>query len=116
MTEAVPDQRLFQELWISFVALIRSYVAGYDLGRATGHTLLEANEADLSIQSPRKRLDVRFDSRNGKGVWAVSVERELENGNFQFARDSQVRLSDRRGTVDMEIAAEALTAKVLDEE
>lgn len=121
MTEAVPDQRLFAELWVSFAALIRSYVAAHDLGRPTGHALVDDGaEGRLSIRAEKKVLAVDFDSSSGRGEWALyedvpGPERVLAAGGFEFTADSTVKLSDRRGNVDLEIAAEALTARVFDE-
>jgi hypothetical protein len=43
-------------------------------------------------------------------------ERLLTSGEFGFDTDSLVSFSDRRGTVELEIAAEAFTAKVFNED
>ena len=37
-------------------------------------------------------------------------------GEFKIGEDSLVALSDRRGKLELEVAAEAFTAKVFDEE
>jgi hypothetical protein len=43
-------------------------------------------------------------------------ERLLASGEFEFEADSTVKFSDRRAAVELEIAAEAFTAKVFDED
>ncbi len=120
MTASEPDQRLFTELWISLVSLVRSYVAGHDLGRPSGHATVDCEEGRLKIRTEEKLLTAAFDSATGKGEWnlyeASVPERRLAGGEFEFSADSTVRLSDRRSAVEMEIAAEAFTARVFDED
>jgi hypothetical protein len=120
VTAAESDQRLFAELWISLVSLVRSYVAGHDLGRPSGHATVDCEEGRLKIRAGKKLLTVEFDSASGKGKWnlyeASAPERGLAGGEFEFSADSTVRLSDRRGAVEMEIAAEAFTARVFEED
>ncbi|MBX6359456.1 MAG: hypothetical protein IRZ03_05180 [Acidobacterium ailaaui] len=121
MTKAAPDPRLFTELWVSFAALIRSYVAAHDLGRPTGHASIDDGaEGRLSIRAEKKVLAIDFDGSSGKGEWTLyenvpCPERVLATGRFEFSADSTVKFSDRRGSVELEIAAEAFTARVFDE-
>lgn len=114
--------QVFSELWISFVSLIRSYVAAHDMARAIGHVLVDEGEGGrLTLHNDEKILTLEFESSTGKGQWSVyeddpGPERLLEKGNFQIGEDSLVMLSDRRGTLELEVAAEAFTAKIFDEE
>ena len=121
MTAPVADN-LYRELWISFASLIRSYVAAHDIGRPTGRALVDEGEGGhLTLRSTSKILTLEFDSATGAGTWTVyeddpGPERVLEHGKFSMDEDSQVQFSDRRGKSELEVAAEAFTAKVFDEE
>jgi hypothetical protein len=122
VSEAVGDQQVFSELWISFVSLVRSYVAAHDLGRIEGRAFVDdGNDGRLTIREEKKILAIEFDAQTGSGRWAiyedeVGPERRLKGGEFRIGADSQVLFSDRRGAVEMEIAAEAFTAKVFEED
>jgi hypothetical protein len=114
---------VYAELWISFAALIRSYVAAHDLSKpVTEHALVDEGEnGRLTLRGEGKILALAFESATGAGSWTVyeddpGPERVLEQGDFKIGEDSQVVLSDRRGKQELEVAAEAFTAKVFDEE
>lgn len=124
-TEQKLDQqhRLYAELWISFVALIRSYVAAHDLAKPlSNHAFIDDRETGrLTLRGERKVIALEFDEMTAAGAWAVyeddsGSERVLERGKFSMTEDSKVVLSDRRGNLEMEVAAEAFTSKVFDEE
>lgn len=62
---------------------------------------------------------LEFDVATGAGIWTVyeddpGPERVLERGKFEIGEDSLVRLSDRAGKLELEVAAEAFTARVFD--
>lgn len=120
MSEAVGDQQVFTELWISFVSLVRSYVAAHDLGRIEGRAFVDDGvEGRLTIREEKKILVIEFDAHTGAGQWTiyedeVGPERLMKSGGFRISPDSLITFSDRRGAVEMEIAAEAFTAKVFD--
>jgi len=123
MSATSADTRVFAELWISFAALIRSYVAAHDLSKpVTEHALVDEGEnGSLTLRGEGKILTLEYDSATGTGSWNIyeddpGAERLLEGGEFTIGEDSQVLLSDRRGKLDLEVAAEAFTAKVFDEE
>jgi hypothetical protein len=113
---------LYRELWISFASLIRSYVAAHDIGRPTGRALIDDGEdGHLTLRSENKILAIAFDPANGSGSWTIyeddpGPERVLSKGTYTIGEDSQVEFSDRRGKLELEVAAEAFTAKVFDEE
>jgi hypothetical protein len=113
---------LYRELWISFAALIRSYVAAHDIGRPTGRALVDDGEdGHLTMRGESKTLTIEFDPVTGAGAWTTyeddpGPERVLAHGEFQINEDSQVEFSDRPGRLELEVAAEALTAKIFDEE
>ncbi len=115
--------KLYAELWISFAALIRSYVAAHDLAKpVSNHALVDEGAAGhLTLRGEHKTLGLEFDAATGAGSWAVyeddpGPDRVLERGSFGIDEDSQVALSDRMGKLELEVAAEAFTAKVFDEE
>jgi hypothetical protein len=116
------ENSVYAELWISFASLIRSYVAAHDLGRPVGQTLVDSGEnGHLTLRDDGKILTLEFESTTGSGSWTVyeddpGPERVLERGKFKIGEDSQVELNDRRGKLELEVAAEAFTAKVFDEE
>ncbi len=122
MSATVGDERLFVELWISFVSLVRSYVAAHDLGRIEGRAFVDDGEdGRLTVREEKNILVVEFDARSGTGQWALyddepGPERRLSGGEFRIGTDSLVTFSDRRGSVEMEIAAEAFTAKIFDQD
>jgi hypothetical protein len=122
MSTTVDNERVFVELWISFASLVRSYVAAHDLGRVEGHAFVDAGEdGRLTVREEKKILVVEFDAQTGTGEWAIyedepGPDRRLGGGEFRIGTDSLVTFSDRRGAVEMEIAAEAFTAKVFDED
>lgn len=115
------DARVFAELWTSFAALVRSYVAGHDLAKAVSeHGLVDEGEGgQLSLRGDGKVLDLEFDAKVGTGAWTLyeddpGPDRVLERGTFAVDEDSRMSLSDRRGKLDLDVAAEAFTAKVFE--
>jgi hypothetical protein len=122
MNNPVSSEQVFVELWISFVSLVRSYVAAHDLGRVTGYALVDSGtDGRLTVREEKKILVVEFDAHSGTGTWTIyeddpGPERQLSSGNFSIGADSMVTFSDRRGAVELEIAAEAFTAKIFDQD
>jgi hypothetical protein len=114
--------RLYAELWVSFTALIRSYVAAHDIGRTVGLGVVDEDDSGrLSLQGDGKLLALEFNHAAGTGSWVLyeddpGPERVLERGEFRMDDESRMALSDRRGKLELEVAAEAFTAKVFDEE
>jgi hypothetical protein len=101
---------------------VRSYVAAHDLGRIEGRAFVDDGEdGRLTVREENKILVIEFDAQTGTGEWTmyeddVAAERRLRGGEFRIAVDSLVTFSDRRGSVEMEIAAETFTSKVFDED
>lgn len=110
--------RLYSELWISFVALIRSYAAAQDFARpAAIHTRVhEEGTGHLTVCSGSRTLEMGFDAATGSGSWAVyegeAGRRTMERGNFEIGEDSRIAMSDSAGRLELEVAAEAFSAKV----
>lgn len=122
MSTAVGDHRVFAELWVSFVSLVRSYVAAHDLGRIEGRAFVDdGDDGRLTVREEKRILVIEFDVQTATGEWAMyedepGPERRLSGGEFHIGADSLVTFSDRKGAVEMEIAAEAFTAKVFDQD
>ena len=110
------------ELWISFVSVVRSYLAAHDIGRPVGRALVdEGADGRLTIRGEKKILAIEMDQHSGSGNWTLleddpGAERKLDQGTFQMTADSLVEFSDRRGKLELEVAAEAFTAKIFDED
>ena len=123
MGEKPELHRIYAELWTSFVALIRSYVAAHDLAQpVSSHALVDDGEAGhLTLRGELKTLGLEMNTETGQGSWVVyeddpGPERVLARGSFEIDEDSRVALSDRAGKLELEVAAEAFTAKVFDGE
>jgi hypothetical protein len=110
------------ELWVSLASLVRSYVAAHDIGRPVGRTLVDAGEdGRLTIRGEQKTLTIDADVQTGSGQWALyeedpGPERQLATGTFRLTPDSLVEFGDRKGKLELEVAAEAFTAKIFDED
>lgn len=122
-TQESPNERhrLYAELWISFTALIRSYVAAHDLAMpVASHVQVEdAEQGHLALRSGSRTLALEFDPAQGTGSWAIydgdpDPDRVLDRGGFEIDENSRVAMSDRPGKLELEVAAEAFTAKVFD--
>ncbi|MBW4028659.1 MAG: hypothetical protein HIU93_14885 [Acidobacteria bacterium] len=114
MSSLVDGTRVYSELWTSFVSLIRSYAAAHELGRKSGHAVIEASSSQLTVTMPDSLLTIAFDEKTGHGRWTLATGQQ--SGTFRIHEDSTVEFSDRMGRIDLEIAAEAFTAKILDED
>lgn len=118
-SDPAQQRRLYAELWTSFVALIRSYVAANDLARPVSkHAIVdEGKNGRLTVRAGHKTLALEFDAATGAGRWTVyegdrAPERVLERGEFGINEESQVDLSGRAGKLELDVAAEIFTAKV----
>ncbi|MBT9330570.1 hypothetical protein [Paracidobacterium acidisoli] len=96
------------------------------MARPTGRTLVDEDALKdgagrLTLRNGQKILVLEFSTENGAGTWTLyeddpGPERVLERGEYRIGADSLVALSDRRGTLELEVAAEAFTARIFDEE
>jgi hypothetical protein len=119
---AVGEDVVVAELWVSLVSLIQSYVAGHEVGKTAGGAAMDRfgeDERGLAIESDGKTL--RIDCAAGVGEWVlhdngVGPEKIIGKGVFHIGADSMVEFSDRKGKLELDIAAEAFTAKIFDED
>jgi len=122
MNTPVGNEQVLVELWISFASLVRSYVAAHDLGRVKGRAFVDdGTDGRLTVREEKKILVIEFDAHTGKGQWTIyeddpGPERQLGSGEFSIGADSMVTFSDRRGAVELEIAAESFTARIFDQD
>ena len=118
----VDDKQVLSELWISLVSLIQSYVAGHDLGNPVGRVLIDDGaDGRLTLRGDRKILALEWKCETGMGAWQLyeddpGPERRLSDGSFRVGTDSNVEFSDRKGRLELEVAAEAFTAMIYDED
>ncbi len=128
----VDDSMVIAELWTSLRSLILSYVAGHELGKRGGDQATTTAGSDggrLTIQSEGRTLAIEFTLEStsaspecfNKGEWRLYEDgpgpaRVITKGSFHIGTDSTVEFSDRRGKLELEVAAEAFTAKIFDED
>ena len=112
-------RQLYQELWISFAALLKAYAAAASLatpGNAMRFTHREP--CGLEICTASKTLHLAFDCQIGSGQWSVSpaVGTSIaSSGAFTIDEHGRVKLDDAASTspLEMDAAAEALIARIL---
>ena len=116
------EEAVLPELWISLVSLVRSYVAAHDIGRPVGRALVDlGDDGRLTIRGDQRILVIELDVHTGSGHWSLyeddpGPERKLAEGTFGLTPNSLIEFSDRRGKLELEVAAEAFTAKIFDED
>ncbi|HEY0760061.1 MAG TPA: hypothetical protein VGD59_12485 [Acidisarcina sp.] len=120
----VNERKVIGELWVSLVSLILSYVAGHELGKIGGSpAVTQGKEGRVTIASEGRMLAIECVTdceTSGIGEWRLIEEapdrgRVLSKGSFRIGADSMVEFSDRKGKLELEVAAEAFTAKIFDE-
>jgi hypothetical protein len=117
---AVSEDVVVAELWVSLISLIQSYVAGHELGKRSGAAIIgKRDNGGMTIESDGRTLAI--DCANCAGNWSlyedgVGPERVLGKGSFHIGTDSMVEFSDRKGKLELDVAAEAFTAKIFDED
>ncbi|HEY0795369.1 MAG TPA: hypothetical protein VGD64_06270 [Acidisarcina sp.] len=123
---AVSDDIVVAELWVSLVSLIQSYVAAHELGKRAGAAAIgeaNANGGELIVSSGGRRMLIAC--VNGAGAWRVFDQSAgdegavsgnvIGEGSFHIGADSLVEFSDRKGKLELDVAAEAFTAKIFDD-
>jgi hypothetical protein len=112
-------QQLYQQLWISFSALLKAYAAATSLAlpeSAISTTDRESN--GLAITTAAKALHITFNSQSGSGEYTVSSAEQTQtasSASFQIDEHGRVKLDDHASTgpLEMDAAAEALIARIL---
>lgn len=112
-------QQLYQELCISFTALLKAYAAATSLALpGNAISIKDRENGGLEITTASKALHVAFDSQSGSGHWSVSPagkESIASSGSFHIDEHGRVKLDDAASTspLEMDAAAEAIIARIL---
>lgn len=126
----VKEDVVLAELWVSLVSLIESYVAAHELGKAqAGSTVYQAGADGGEVTIRRNGRTISLTCKKGLGEWRSYHESAVDRsgrerrtgpvagkGTFRMGTDGMVEFGDRKGKLDMDIAAIAFTARVLDED
>jgi hypothetical protein len=99
------DPRVAQELWSSFVSLLRSYTAAHGLN-GSRQAVLEVSEDHLLVRAGHRLLTVRFDGVRG------SFTREL-GPSTDFTLDQHGRLVIAGEAEEMDMVAERLAREIM---
>uniref|UniRef100_A0A7V4XU44 Uncharacterized protein n=1 Tax=Acidobacterium capsulatum TaxID=33075 RepID=A0A7V4XU44_9BACT len=108
-------KQLYQELWISLVALVQSYTAAALLA-VPEESFEYSREADdeCIFRAKHKQLLLWRSGTAGDGSWEVrsSAEETLAKGRFSLNEQGLVSV-DGSPSMEMDAAAEILAAKIL---
>jgi hypothetical protein len=112
-------KQLYQQLWISFSALLKAYAAAASLalpGNAISCT--DRQNGGLKITTASKTIILAFDCQSGSGQYSVStaVETSIDaSRSFHIDEHGRVKLDDAASTspLEMDAAAEAIIARIL---
>lgn len=111
--------QLYQELWISFAALLKAYAAAASLALPGGAMKIKDREGcGLELCTASKTLDITFDGQSGSGRFSVgpAVGTSIaSSASFHIDEHGRVKLDDSASTspLEMDAAAEALIARIL---
>ena len=111
--------QLYQELWISFVSLLRAYAAAASIGLPeNGIRIVDRDGCGLKLCTASKTLVLDFDAQSGSGQWrsdSLDGKTAASAGYFAIDQNGRVSLNGNASGIFMEMdaAAEALTAKIL---
>lgn len=73
MIATVAEPMLQTELWVSFVSLLRSYVAAANLDLHEHARVIQA-ESSAAIVDGNTRLEMRFHPDTGKVIWEKRID------------------------------------------
>ena len=122
--EALPisEEAARRELWVSFISLVRSYVAASQIGLESAQVLvLQADEHELEIVGRQRTIQVTLDPGRATGYWAMhrapiaSDNTLLTEGAFRIGMDSKIEWTGLPGPQEMDAVAEALATLSLAE-
>lgn len=112
-------QQLYQELWISFTALLKAYAAATSLALpGNAISITDRDNNGLEITTASKALHITFDCQSGSGNYSVSPAAKTSiasSGSFHINEHGRVKLDDAASTspLEMDAAAEAIIARIL---
>ena len=111
MSAMSPESTLAGELWISFVAMVRSY-SGIGAGQIREEALVQEAENAVTVAMGAARLNLRIDPASGEGVWSrAGGGAAAENGSFRLLPEGCISFGEK--TLDLDHAAIDLAAALL---
>jgi hypothetical protein len=111
--------QLYQELWISFAALLKSFAAAVSLALPGGAMKISDRDGcGLQFCTASKVLEIAFDSQSGSGQWSIKSldgSTTASSGAFVIDRAGTVSLDGiaSGSPMEMDAAAETLAARIL---
>ena len=99
-SDSKPDVR--EELWHSFVVLLKSYAAAASM-HGIEHGVLELTTQSLNIVAASTALAVSYFPVVGKGTWSMTGQGSQNRGTFELNHDGTVVLDGTE--IDMDHAA-----------
>ncbi|MGC2637726.1 MAG: hypothetical protein WA294_11150 [Acidobacteriaceae bacterium] len=103
MSAAAAEPMLEKELWVSFVSLLRGYVAAASLHSGESAEVEEA-ENSVAIRAGDASFEIRVNPQNGAGNWQLRNSHEGKmQGRFQLLAEGRIALDAK--TLDLDHAA-----------
>lgn len=102
-----------QELWKSFIGLLRSHLAALEVtGRLNGVRIHESpDELEVVVRTASAILTVRFDAESGIGIW-TEYKGHQRLGSWTLSTGGDFAVDEQM--MDMEYAVEHFAAKLVD--
>jgi hypothetical protein len=119
-SETPSEEAVRRELWISFVSLIRSYVAAAQIGADLAEVLVaQSSEHELELVSKARTVRLTLDEGSAAGYWVMHLgaavdDTLLAEGAFRIGMDSLVEWTGLPGRQEMDAVAEALATLILE--
>jgi hypothetical protein len=96
---AAPETRLREEVWISLVAVLRSYAAVHPAIEIRVRTI---GGLDIALLETRHAdLEVDFRPASGSGMWHLKKSGVKESGRFEIQADGTLNLDGAPAELDM---------------
>ena len=105
MNEALVEDRVYAELWVSLASLLRSYTAAHGLNGDRQATV-ELGEERITVRYGDRWLDLKRDN--------AAVEWKREDGRSGMLELTEAgRLKSSEGEEEMDMAAEAWARELM---
>ncbi len=105
--------RVIPELWISFVALMRSHLGALQTtGKLSNATLSEGSVNSFTIHDLSRKLDMTITLETGHGTYKIErIRQTLRQGSWQLNADATVEI-DEGALADMELGVEEFARRL----
>ncbi len=116
----VSEDAVLREIWASFCSLVRSYVAGAQVGMNPPAVLaVQPNEDEVELVSNTRTIRLTLDAGHAEGYWVMhqapaSDDTLLAEGAFRIGMDSLIEWTGLPGRQEMDAVAEALATLILE--